>query len=96
MIVRWPGRVPANATNDTIWYFADSLTTAAELAGATVPDGVDGISVVPSLLGQTQDTTNRFLYWELYEHTPRQAVRWGKWKGMLLMSHQSPQGMRHQ
>ncbi len=82
MIVRWPGRVPTGETGDAPWYFADFLPTAAALAGAEVPQNVDGISILPTLLGQEQDTADRFLYWEFYERGPKQAVRWRNWKAI--------------
>ncbi len=81
MIVRWPGKVPAGVTSDLIWYFADFLPTVMELVGAETPAGVDGISVLPTLLGHSAPTQDRFLYWG---GTPgnAEAVRWGKWKAV--------------
>lgn len=83
MIARWPGRVPAGAVNDTPWYFADVLPTLAELAGAKVPVPIDGISVVPALLGKDQNT-DRLLYWEQTSNGFDQAVRWRNWKAVRL------------
>ena len=86
MIVRWPGRVPAGKTNDTTaWYFADFLPTAAELAGAEATSGIDGVSVLPTLLGKPQDLTKRFLYWEqIRSKTFQQSARWGDWKAVRI------------
>ena len=84
MIVRWPGRVSAGQTNDTPWYFADVLPTLAELAGATAPANMDGISVLPTILGKKQNLSDRYLYWEFYENGFQQAVRQGDWKGIRL------------
>ena len=39
-IARWPGVVPAGRVSDEPWAFWDFLPTAAELAGAKIPDGV--------------------------------------------------------
>jgi len=82
MIARWPGRVPAGKTSEAVWYFADVLPTLAELAGARPPDGIDGISVVPTLLGKKQATADRYLYWEFPGGTLRQAVRWRHFKAL--------------
>jgi arylsulfatase A-like enzyme len=96
MIARWPGRVAAGATSDLPWYFADFLPTAAELAGARAPSGLDGMSVVPALLGAKaagrEQPRHDFMYWELptYEAktgtfrpgAPMQAVRMGEWKAV--------------
>lgn len=85
MIVRWPGRIPAGVVNDFPWAFWDFLPTAAEIAGATnhVPAKLDGMSVLPTLLGKRQ-TPHEFLYWEFHEKGSKQAVRTGDWKAVRL------------
>lgn len=80
MIVRWPGHVPAGKVSDVPWYFADVLPTLADLAGATTPKKIDGVSVLPTLLGKPQDLSQRLLYWEQYSGGFQQAARWGQWK----------------
>jgi len=82
MIVRWPGHVPAGETNPHVWAFWDFLPTATELAGAQSPKGIDGISVVPTLLGKGKQRTHEFLYWEFHENGSKQAVRMGDWKAI--------------
>jgi arylsulfatase A-like enzyme len=80
MIVRWPGKVKAG-TSSQVWAFWDFLPTAAELAGAKIPAGIDGISMMPVLLGQSQKS-HQYLYWEFHEHGFSQAVRMGDWKAV--------------
>ena len=81
MIVRWPGKVPAGRTSDVPWYFADVLPTLTELGGGTLPAGIDGVSVLPTLLGREQPALRtRFMYWEYPTGGFRQAVRQGDWK----------------
>ena len=84
MIVRWPGRIRAGAVNDQVWYFPDFLPTAAEIAGTKPPPGIDGLSILPTLLGQKQTQQHEFLYWEFHEGGSKQAVRMGDWKGIRL------------
>ncbi len=83
MIVRWPGRIEPGRVSDHLWYFPDVLPTVTELAGAETPDDVDGISIVPELLGEKvagrKQKDHEFLYWELGGQT---AVRMGKWKAV--------------
>lgn len=81
MIVRWPDKVPAGSVSDLPWYFADFLPTVAELVGFEAPAGIDGRSVLPTLLGDAEDQDDRFLYWG---GTPgrAEAVRWGYWKAV--------------
>ncbi|HUT23117.1 MAG TPA: arylsulfatase [Sumerlaeia bacterium] len=80
MIVRWPGKVPAGKVSDFPWAFWDFLPTAAELAGLEPAKNIDGMSVVPTLLGKEQ-TPHEYLYWEFYDPF-HQAVRMGDWKGV--------------
>jgi arylsulfatase A-like enzyme len=85
MVVRWPGKVPAAALNTTaVWYFADLLPTLADLAGVKPPTQIDGISILPTLLGKKQSTTDRFLYWEFPTGGFKQAVRWRNYKAVRL------------
>lgn len=93
MIARWPGRIAANRTSDFVWMFQDFLPTAAEVAGAEAPSGLDGFSVLPTLLGKTQQP-HPWLYWELPQYLgvenggfreeprPLQALRMGHWKAV--------------
>jgi len=82
-IARWPGKVAAGAVNDYVIAFWDFLPTAAELAGAEIPNGRDGVSIVPALLGRRQADPGT-LYWEFHERGFSQAVRMGNWKGVRL------------
>ncbi|MGH9627289.1 MAG: arylsulfatase, partial [Bryobacteraceae bacterium] len=83
MIARWPGEIEPGVVSSHPWAFWDVLPTAAELTGATIPRNIDGISVLPVLLGQPPRDADRPLYWE--SHTGRgfnQAARMGNWKGV--------------
>jgi len=85
MLVRWPGRItPGKTDTETVWYFPDFMPTAADLAGLDYPASCDGVSVLPSILGNNQpELKKRYLYWEY----PRkknyyQVVRLDKWKAI--------------
>jgi len=83
MIVRWPGKIQAGAVSNLVWYFADFLPTVAELTGATAPADIDGVSILPTLLGGKQDLSQRFLFWGWGQGRNKgQAARWGKWKAV--------------
>jgi arylsulfatase A-like enzyme len=84
MLVRWPGRIAPGTVSDQVWHFPDFLPTAAEIAGVQPPPGVDGISILPTLLGQAQTNQHEYLYWEFHEGGSKQAVRLGDWKGVRL------------
>ena len=59
--------------------FQDMLATFAELGQAGIEKETDGISIVPTLLGQSDQKEHAYLYWELKDN---RAVRMGKWKGV--------------
>lgn len=79
MLVRWPGKIQAGSTSDHLWYFPDVFPTLVELAGGEVPDRVDGISILPTLLGKSEQEQHEALYWEFAGQT---AVRIGDWKAI--------------
>jgi arylsulfatase A-like enzyme len=83
-IARWPGKIKAGVESELLTSFVDFLPTAADLAGAATPPGLDGQSIVPTLVGQSQATQHESLYFEIYEPYFQQAVRMGDWKGYRL------------
>ncbi|MCP5523025.1 MAG: arylsulfatase [Verrucomicrobiales bacterium] len=83
-IARWPGRIQPGTVCPQLTDFADFLPTAAELSGAPVRSGIDGVSILPSLLGQTAGQQQRpYHYWEFYEQGGRRALRQGDWKAII-------------
>jgi arylsulfatase A-like enzyme len=62
-MARWPGTITPGVS-DFAWAFWDFMPTVAELAGATgdIPKDIDGISIVPTLMGKTQPDKD-YLYW---------------------------------
>ncbi len=90
-IAWWPGKVkPGESAH--VGYFPDWLPTAAELAGATPPPNLDGISLVPTLLDkEVPQKAHEFLYWEFHEGGFKQAALYqGRWKGIRSGSPDAP------
>ncbi|SRR6266508_1927296 len=83
MIARWPGAIPAGSVSAHVWAHWDLFPTLAELAGAPVQAGLDGLSMARALRGQSQPT-HEYLYWEFHERGFQQAVRMGPWKALRL------------
>ena len=81
LLVRWPGKVEAGSTSNHISAHWDLFPTFCELAGTNPPEGLDGISFLPTLLGKEQEK-HEHLYWEFYEGGGKRAVRIGKWKAV--------------
>lgn len=96
LIARRPGRIAAQTVSDLPCYFADFLPTAAELARVKPASGLDGLSIVPTLVGAKtaghEQARHEFMYWELPTYNsktgtfpkedPLQALRMGDWKAV--------------
>jgi arylsulfatase len=83
MIARWPGKIAPGGVTDHISAFYDVMRTIADVTGTTPPQGIDGISFVPTLLGQPDEQQQHdFLYWEFPGYGGQQAVRMGQWKAI--------------
>ena len=83
MIVKWPGTIRPGSTTDHISAFWDVFPTVVELAGGQPSEGLDGISILPTLMGNSgEQEKHDYLYWEFHEKGGRQAIRKGKWKAV--------------
>lgn len=83
MIAKWPGKVKPGTTSDHVSAFWDVFPTFSDIAGIEVPKGIDGISFLPELLGDTvSQKEHEYLYWEFHEKGGRQAIRKGDWKAV--------------
>ena len=92
MAVRWPGKIGAGQKSEFIWSMVDVFPTLAELAESTAPDNIDGTSIVPTLLGKSQNPIEHH-YFEIH-HPFQQAVRVGHWKGIRFGT-ESPLELYH-
>ena len=81
-IAKWPGKISAGSESDLPTAFWDMLPTFAEIIGHSVARDTDGISFLPTLLGnKKQQKSHNYLYWEFTEgERDAQAVRNGNWK----------------
>ena len=60
------------------------LPTFADLVGSDKPTETDGLSFLPTLLGQEQKAEHDYLYWEFFELGGKQAILKGNWKAVKL------------
>ncbi len=78
--VTWPGHIAPGQKSDWLGYFPDVLPTIAAAVGTPVPEGVDGISFLPTLIGAEAaghpQAEHNFLYWEKGKWT---VTRQGDW-----------------
>ncbi len=92
-IAYWPGKITAGSSTDLISAHWDFLPTACELAGIEAPEGIDGISYLPTLLGEPdQQRQHDHLYWEFFERGGKRAARFGKWKAVQVNVHKDRDG----
>lgn len=85
-VARWPKVIQAGQQSEFTGAFWDIFPTFAELAGAAAPAGIDGLSFVNTLSGKGTQAQHGYLYWEFHEQGGKQAVRYGKWKGVRLQT----------
>lgn len=82
-VAYWPGTIAPGGQSDLLAYFPDVLPTIAEVAGAKPPADIDGLSVLPTLIGEKaagrDQKKHDFLYWEINGWT---AIRQGNWRAV--------------
>lgn len=85
LIVSWPGKIKPGINRDLITANWDFLPTTCEILKIKHPENIDGISYLPTLLGDpAKQKKHDFLYWEFPQYGGQQAVRLGKWKGIRM------------
>ena len=83
---RWPGKIQPGSRTDRVALSMDIFATACEVSGAKPPADIDGVSFLPTLLGQPQPETERELYFVrregglAYGGKTIEALRRGDWK----------------
>ena len=84
-IAVWPGHILSGSASDRPFAFWDLFPTWEQVAGIPVSNHIDGYSILPVLEGHPEKARQHdYFYWEFHENGGRQAVRWGKWKGVRL------------
>lgn len=84
-VVSWPSVIGSPREAGHISAFWDFLPTVCEITGASVPEGVNGISYLPTLRGD--DSAQRkhdYIYYEFYERGGKQSILRGGWKLVRL------------
>ncbi|MEN5056756.1 arylsulfatase [Sphingobacterium kitahiroshimense] len=83
-IASWPGNISAGVKSDFASAQYDIMATIAAVTGQKI-ENTDGISLLPTLLGKTDEQQDHdFLYWEYPENGGQIAIRLGKWKAVKL------------
>jgi arylsulfatase A-like enzyme len=82
LIVRYPERLPAGQRNDALASTIDVYPTVLDLLGQTIPDRLQGMSLVP-VMNDPGLAGREALFCELTHHVffnPMRSVRSGNWK----------------
>ena len=79
-IARWPNHIPAGVVSNELTHAVDLYTTIAAAGGAEVPRDrpIDGIDLLPFLLGATTDSGRESILCFVGDRL--HAVKWRNWK----------------
>jgi arylsulfatase A-like enzyme len=86
MAAAWPGRIKPGTSGERVGLSMDLFPTALEAAGVTAGHEIDGLSLLPTLLGQADARPERTLFFTrregglAYGGKTIDAVRRGDWK----------------
>ena len=83
--MKWPGHIPEGIICNKLASTIDLLPTFAAIAKADLPvKKIDGINILPLLLGDTEANPRKsFLYY--YRQNSLEGIRAGNWK--LVLAH---------
>ncbi len=86
MAARWPNRISPGSRSQRMALSMDIFPTVLEAAGANVPEGIDGVSFLNTLVGRGDESPPRELYFVRreggieYGGKTIEALRRGEWK----------------
>lgn len=87
LIVSWPGKIKPNTTTDAMVSWIDLVPTLIDLAGGSVPKGIDGHSFANVLFGRTDRHRDEIFATHKGDNEknvyPIRSVRVGPWKYIL-------------
>lgn len=76
-MMQWINRIPAGSTYDQAISSLDLFPTFASVAGAELPDHLDGVDLMPYVTGGNSEAPHASFFWRQRE---RAALRKGDWK----------------
>lgn len=83
LLARWPGKIKPGTISNHVSAHWDMLPTFCDLASIQSPPDTDGLSILPTLIGdQKKQRLHEYLYWEFYERGGKRSVRFGDWKAV--------------
>jgi arylsulfatase A len=91
-IMKWPGKIPAGTTTDTMMMTIDLFPTIAHVIDAKLPEHkIDGLNCWPIVAGEPEAKNPHEFYAFYYEQNQLQAITSGdgRWKLQLPHSYRS-------
>ncbi len=93
LLIKWPGKIKGGSETDAIVSLIDLLPTAVEIAGGTPPaspEVIDGMSIIPLLLGQKCDHRQRVYASHsgdgVMNQSPLRMIRTSRYKYILNLA----------
>jgi len=68
LLAKWPGKIKPGSVNNDLVSNLDFAETFLDIAGAEIPDDMQGASLVPILKGETPDDWRKTHYYHYYEY----------------------------
>ncbi len=84
--ISWPGHIAAGSRSDYVGITMDIFSTLVDIARVPISHFVEGVSFLPTLMGEPQDWRNRDIFFSRREGGTRyggktvEAMRRGDWK----------------
>ncbi|MFT7640393.1 MAG: arylsulfatase A-like enzyme [Pirellulaceae bacterium] len=75
LVAKWPGVIKPGQRNHDLVQNIDFAETFLDIAGAPIPDDMQGKSLVPLFTGSTPDDWRQSLYYQYYEYPAVHSVR---------------------
>ena len=75
LIAKWPGVIKPGSVNTDLVQNIDFAETFLDIAGAPIPEDMQGKSIVPLFQGETPEDWRQSLYYHYYEYPGAHAVR---------------------
>lgn len=75
LLIKWPNKITPNTTKEELVQNLDFAQTFLEIAGAEMPEDMQGKSLVPLLTGQKEAWDRDAVYYHYYEYPAEHAVK---------------------
>lgn len=87
MFVMWKGKIEAGSTSAALGLLMDLFPTLSDVAGAEPGALIDGISLLPAMMGKEQITDDRYIFWVRREgwHYGGQAYYAARYKDYKIL-----------